>query len=58
MMVKVEGMALEALEEGVPWNWHTFGEYLDRVAGNGTAINVGFLVGHCALRRTVMKDGC
>ncbi len=56
MMVKVEGMALEALELGVPWNWRTFGEYLDRVAENGTAINVGFLVGHCALRRLVMKD--
>ncbi len=56
MMVRVEGMALEALEEGVPWNWSTFGEYLDRVTDNGTAINVGFLVGHCALRRMVMKD--
>ena len=56
MMVKVEGMALEALEEGVPWNWSSFGDYLDRVTDNGTAINVGFLVGHCALRRLVMKD--
>ena len=56
MMVKVEGMALEALEEGVPWDWRSFGEYLDRVEGSGTAVNVGFLVGHCALRRTVMKD--
>ena len=56
MMVKVEGMALEALEQGVPWNWKSFGEYLDRVDENGTAINVGFLVGHCALRRVVMKD--
>ena len=56
MMVKVEGMAIEALDEGVPWNWSTFGDYLDRVSDNGTAINVGFLVGHCALRRMVMKD--
>jgi N-acyl-D-aspartate/D-glutamate deacylase len=55
MMVQVEGMALEALEEGVPWNWRTFGEYLDALEGR-TAVNVGFLVGHCALRRTVMKD--
>ncbi len=56
MMVKVEGMALEALEQGVPWNWRSFGEYLDRVDESGTAVNMGFLVGHCALRRTVMKD--
>ena len=56
MMVKVEGMALEALEAGVPWNWQSFGDYLDAVAARGTAVNAGFLVGHCALRRLVMKD--
>lgn len=56
MMVKVEGMALEALEEGVRWDWRSFGEYLDRVDASGTAVNLGFLVGHCALRRMVMKD--
>lgn len=56
MMTKVEGMALEALEQGVPWNWSTFGEYLDRVSESGTAINVAFMVGHCALRRLVMED--
>lgn len=53
MMAKVEGMPLAALEAGVPWNWHTFGDYLDRLEGN-VAINVGFLVGHCAIRRYVM----
>ncbi len=55
MMVKVEGMPLEALETGVNWNWKTFGEYLDRLDGN-VGINVGALVGHCALRRMVMGD--
>jgi N-acyl-D-aspartate/D-glutamate deacylase len=53
MMAKVEGMPLAALETGVPWNWHTFGEYLDRFDGN-LGVNAGFLVGHCALRRYVM----
>ena len=33
MMAKVEGMPLAALENGVPWNWSTFGEYLDRLDG-------------------------
>ncbi len=56
MMVRVEGMALEALDQGVPFNWNSFGEYLDRLDDQGTAVNVGFLVGHCALRRVVMKD--
>jgi N-acyl-D-aspartate/D-glutamate deacylase len=53
MMSKVEGMSLVALEEGAPWNWHTFGEYLDALDGR-TAVNAGFMVGHCALRRHVM----
>src|SRR5580700_7111686 len=53
MMAKVEGMPLAALEKGVPWNWSTFGEYLDRLEGR-LGVNAGFLVGHCALRRKVM----
>ncbi|MFF7405791.1 N-acyl-D-amino-acid deacylase family protein [Streptomyces murinus] len=53
MMSKVEGMSLVALEQGAPWNWHTFGDYLDALEGR-TAVNVGFMVGHCALRRYVM----
>ncbi|MDQ1434681.1 MAG: hypothetical protein QOF59_1497 [Actinomycetota bacterium] len=53
MMAKVEGMPLPALETGVPWSWRSFGEYLDAV-DNRVGLNVGFLVGHCALRRNVM----
>ncbi|MEW2810162.1 D-aminoacylase [Streptomyces massasporeus] len=53
MMSRVEGMALVALEEGAPWNWHSFGEYLDALEGR-IAVNAGFMVGHCALRRYVM----
>ncbi|MHB8466112.1 MAG: N-acyl-D-amino-acid deacylase family protein [Acidimicrobiales bacterium] len=53
MMAKVEGMPLAALENGVPWTWETFGEYLAHLDG-AVAVNAGFLVGHCALRRYVM----
>ncbi|WP_421106475.1 N-acyl-D-amino-acid deacylase family protein [Streptomyces sp. NEAU-S77] len=53
MMSRVEGMSLVALEEGAPWNWHSFGEYLDALEGR-IAVNAGFMVGHCALRRHVM----
>ncbi|MFH9710050.1 amidohydrolase family protein [Streptomyces luteogriseus] len=53
MMSRVEGMALVALEEGAPWTWHSFGEYLDALEGR-IAVNAGFMVGHCALRRYVM----
>ena len=55
MMVKVEGMPKAALEEGVPWNWHTFAEYLDKLDGK-LGVNAAFLVGHCALRREVMGE--
>jgi N-acyl-D-aspartate/D-glutamate deacylase len=56
MMAKVEGMPLAALEKGVPWNWSTFGEYLNALDGN-LGVNAGFLVGHCALRRKIMGAG-
>ena len=53
MMSKVEGMSLAALEDGVDWTWQSFGEYLDALEGR-IAVNAGFMVGHCALRRHVM----
>ena len=55
MMAKVEGMPLVALEDGLRWDWTSFGEYLGRLEGN-LGVNAGFLVGHCALRRWVMGD--
>ncbi|MGE0880306.1 MAG: amidohydrolase family protein [Acidimicrobiia bacterium] len=53
MMAKVEGMPLAALENGLPWSWETFEQYLNGLDGR-VAVNAGFLVGHCALRRYVM----
>ena len=53
MMAKVEGMPLPALEAGVPWSWNSFAEYLGALDGR-VGLNVGFLVGHCAVRRNVM----
>jgi N-acyl-D-aspartate/D-glutamate deacylase len=55
MMAKVEGMPLVALENGLPWDWTSFGDYLGKLEGN-LGVNAGFLVGHCALRRWVMGD--
>jgi N-acyl-D-aspartate/D-glutamate deacylase len=54
MMSKVEGMSLKALEDGVDWTWESFGDYLTALEGRGIAVNAGFMVGHCALRRHVM----
>ncbi len=55
MLARVEGMPLEALESGVPWDWKTTGEFLDRLEGT-LMPNAGFLVGHSALRRAVLHD--
>ena len=53
MLARVEGIPLESLEAGVPWNWGSTGEYLDQLSGT-LAPNAGFMVGHSALRRAVM----
>ncbi len=55
MLARVEGMPLESLQQGVPWDWRTTEEYLDRLDGT-LAPNTGFLVGHSALRRVVMGE--
>src|ERR1700730_10260108 len=55
MMAQVEGMPLTALEDGVPWTWERFGEYLDSLE-NSLAVNAGFMVGHCAIRRYVLGE--
>ncbi|MEI8323635.1 MAG: amidohydrolase family protein, partial [Actinomycetes bacterium] len=55
MLARVEGMPLESLQQGLPWDWSTTAEYLDAL--DGTLMpNAGFLVGHSALRRVVMHD--
>jgi len=53
--VRVEAMPRHALEQGVPWGWHSYGDYLNRIEGR-LGINVGGLVGHIAVRQYVMGE--
>jgi len=53
MLARVEGMPLATLDQAVPWNWSSFGEYLSRIDGK-VGINAGFFCGHSAIRRIVM----
>ena len=53
--VRVEAIPRIALEQGVKWNWHSYGEYLDNFEGK-VGINVGGLVGHIAVRHHVMGE--
>ncbi len=60
MLACVEGMPIEALQEGLDWEWDSFGDWLDRLEGR-VGLNVGFLVGHSTIRRAVIGDravGC
>jgi N-acyl-D-aspartate/D-glutamate deacylase len=54
----VEGMSIDAMRAGVgeQWPFETIPEYLDAIERRGTAINVGSLVGHTAVRLYVMGE--
>jgi N-acyl-D-aspartate/D-glutamate deacylase len=56
MMETVEDIPRDAILSGLPWDWESYGEYLRSIGGLGPAINVGGLIGHCALRYYVMGE--
>lgn len=56
MMETVEDIPADAIMSGLPWDWESFGEYLQSVNRLNPAINVGGLIGHCALRYYVMGE--
>jgi len=58
MLAVVEDMPLQALQEGITWNWEDFPSYLSVIERRPKAINVGCYVGHSAVRRYVMGADC
>jgi N-acyl-D-amino-acid deacylase len=56
MLTYVEGMPLEALTQGIRWEWETFAQYQDAVERIGPWTNVGCFIGHSAIRQYVMGD--
>ncbi|HZX54371.1 MAG TPA: amidohydrolase family protein, partial [Ilumatobacteraceae bacterium] len=51
MMESVEDIPRDAILDGLPWDWVTYGEYLASVGRLPKGLNVGGMVGHCALRQ-------
>lgn len=56
MMETVEDIPRDAILNGLPWNWESYGGYLDAIEKSAPAINVAGLVGHCAVRYYVMGE--
>lgn len=56
MMETVEDIPREAILGGLPWDWESHGEYLQSIARLNPSINIGGLIGHCALRYYVMGE--
>jgi N-acyl-D-amino-acid deacylase len=56
MMESVEDIPRHAILSGLPWDWSSYGEYLDAIQKLSPAINVSGLVGHCASRFYVMGE--
>jgi N-acyl-D-aspartate/D-glutamate deacylase len=50
----VEGMSMEALNEGIEWEFETFPEYLSAIDARRKRINVAAFLGHSALRLFVV----
>ncbi|HSB86199.1 MAG TPA: amidohydrolase family protein [Ilumatobacteraceae bacterium] len=56
MMESVEDIPREAILAGLAWDWVSYGEYLDSVGRMPKGLNVGGMVGHCALRQYAMGE--
>ena len=56
LMESVEDIPRGAILDGLPWDWVTYGEYLGSIARMPKGVNVGGMVGHCALRQYAMGE--
>ena len=50
----LEDLPRQAFEQEIPWNWHSWPDYMDALRGQPTAVHVAGYLGHLALRTWVM----
>lgn len=56
LMESVEDVPAESIMAGMPWTWETYSEYLKALDALPKGVNVGGLVGHCAVRYWAMGE--
>ena len=56
LMESVEDIPRESILSGLSWEWETYGEYLGALDKLPKGINVGGMVGHCAVRYAAMGE--
>ncbi len=56
MMESVEDIPAESILAGLPFSWQTYGGYLDWLGSAPKGVNVGGMVGHCAVRYHAMGE--
>lgn len=55
-LVGVEGIRFEVMQQGIGWQWESFGEYLDHLDASRLGINVAGLLAYTPLRHYVMRE--
>lgn len=56
MMESVEDIPAEGILSSLSWNWETYGQYLADLDQRRFGLNVGGMVGHCAVRVYAMGE--
>jgi N-acyl-D-amino-acid deacylase len=58
LMESVEDIPATSIMASMPWQWETYGEYLKALDAAPKGVNVGGMVGHCAVRYWAMGREC
>ncbi|HEX4490505.1 MAG TPA: amidohydrolase family protein [Acidimicrobiia bacterium] len=56
LMESVEDIPAGSILAGLSWEWETYGDYLGEIDRLPKGVNVGGMVGHCAVRHHVMGE--
>jgi N-acyl-D-amino-acid deacylase len=56
MMEAVEDIPADTIMAGLDWGWEAYGDYLRALDRRALGLNVGGMIGHCALRYYVMGE--